>query len=198
MHVCPRFMGDFALIRQLSGGGREKAWQPALAEIEDALVPAFIIEEFDGRYTVFVPSNPRRLLAPSTFSSAHGSILWMSRSPRRCRWSRGGDRALRSLLWPWRKRGKRPQSWRALQLRRELLAFSIHRPTHSLQTQLPLPTPSPTLRILRAGSKLRICLMLNLHATGRVRSPICVSNQFVAEYPLSCGHFAALDPRCWP
>jgi uncharacterized membrane protein len=47
-----------SLTRQLSGE-REKAWQPALAEIEDALVPAFIIEEFDdGRYTVFVPSIP--------------------------------------------------------------------------------------------------------------------------------------------
>ncbi len=34
-------------------------WQPALAEIEDALVPAFIIEELeDGRFTVFVPSVP--------------------------------------------------------------------------------------------------------------------------------------------
>ena len=34
-------------------------WQPALAEIEEALVPAFIIEELeDGRYTVFVPSVP--------------------------------------------------------------------------------------------------------------------------------------------
>jgi hypothetical protein len=33
------------------------AWKPALAEIEEALVPAFIIEELaDGRYTVFVPS----------------------------------------------------------------------------------------------------------------------------------------------
>jgi uncharacterized membrane protein len=31
----------------------------ALVEIEDALVPGFIIEEFeDGRYTVFVPSIP--------------------------------------------------------------------------------------------------------------------------------------------
>ena len=33
-----------------------------LAEIEDALVPAFIIEEFeDGRFTVFVPSVPTPL-----------------------------------------------------------------------------------------------------------------------------------------
>lgn len=48
-----------SLTRQLSGESRDSAWQPALAEIEDALVPAFIIEEFeDGRYTVFVPSIP--------------------------------------------------------------------------------------------------------------------------------------------
>ena len=34
-------------------------WKPALAEIEDALVPAFIVEELDdGRFTVFVPSVP--------------------------------------------------------------------------------------------------------------------------------------------
>ena len=53
----------YALIRSLTqrvaGEGEETTWKPALAEIEDALVPAFIIEEFqDGRYTVFVPSIP--------------------------------------------------------------------------------------------------------------------------------------------
>src|SRR6185295_15595206 len=38
---------------------RESSWTAALIEIEDALVPGFIIEEFeDGRYTVFVPSIP--------------------------------------------------------------------------------------------------------------------------------------------
>lgn len=43
----------------MAGEGSETVWKPALAEIEDALVPAFIIEEFeDGRYTVFVPSIP--------------------------------------------------------------------------------------------------------------------------------------------
>ena len=47
------------LTHQLAGESREQAWKPALAEIEEALVPAFIIEEFeDGRYTVFVPSIP--------------------------------------------------------------------------------------------------------------------------------------------
>ena len=48
-----------SLTRQMSGVSRENTWTAALIEIEDALVPGFIIEEFeDGRYTVFVPSIP--------------------------------------------------------------------------------------------------------------------------------------------
>jgi uncharacterized membrane protein len=51
-----------SLTQQLAGIGEEPTWQPALAEIEEALVPAFIIEELeDGRYTVFVPSVPTPL-----------------------------------------------------------------------------------------------------------------------------------------
>lgn len=48
-----------SMTRQMAGDSRESAWKPALAEIEDALVPAFIVEELaDGRFTVFVPSVP--------------------------------------------------------------------------------------------------------------------------------------------
>ena len=48
-----------SFTQRLAGQGDRHEWQPALAEIEDALVPAFIIEELDdGRYTVFVPSIP--------------------------------------------------------------------------------------------------------------------------------------------
>ena len=51
-----------SLTQQLVGQGQENVWKPAFAEIEDALVPAFIIEEFeDGRFTVFVPSIPTPL-----------------------------------------------------------------------------------------------------------------------------------------
>ena len=51
-----------SLTRQVAGRPDEQAWKPAMAEIEDALVPAFIIEEFDdGRFTVFVPSAPTPL-----------------------------------------------------------------------------------------------------------------------------------------
>jgi len=48
-----------SLTQRLAGEGQENVWKPALVEIEEALVPAFIIEELDdGRFTVFVPSVP--------------------------------------------------------------------------------------------------------------------------------------------
>jgi len=51
-----------SLTQQLAGSREEHVWKPALAEIEEALVPAFVIEEFeDGRSTVFVPSAPTPL-----------------------------------------------------------------------------------------------------------------------------------------
>jgi uncharacterized membrane protein len=51
-----------SLTQRLAGEGDETAWKPALAEIEDALTPAFVIEELDdGRFTVFVPSIPTPL-----------------------------------------------------------------------------------------------------------------------------------------
>jgi uncharacterized membrane protein len=51
-----------SLTQQLAGQGSDEAWMPALIEIEEALVPGFIIEEHDdGQYTVFVPSVPTPL-----------------------------------------------------------------------------------------------------------------------------------------
>ena len=48
-----------SLTQQVAGDNRQNVWKPALVEIDEALIPAFIIEEFeDGRYTVFVPSIP--------------------------------------------------------------------------------------------------------------------------------------------
>jgi uncharacterized membrane protein len=48
------------LTQQLAGDRKEEAsWKPALIEIEDALVPGFVLEELvDGRCTVFIPSVP--------------------------------------------------------------------------------------------------------------------------------------------
>jgi len=61
-HILDRIPG-FSLMRgmtrQLAGQKGEQSFQPALVEIEDALVPAFIIEKHaDGQFTVFVSSSP--------------------------------------------------------------------------------------------------------------------------------------------
>jgi uncharacterized membrane protein len=51
-----------SLTQQVAGENRETAWKPALVDFDEALVPAFIIEETaDGRFTVFVPSIPTPL-----------------------------------------------------------------------------------------------------------------------------------------
>ena len=51
-----------SLTRQVAGVSYGNVWKPCLAEIEEALVPAFIIEELDdGGFTVFVPSVPTPL-----------------------------------------------------------------------------------------------------------------------------------------
>jgi hypothetical protein len=48
-----------SLTQQMAWASSENLWKPALAEIEDALALAFIIEELeDGRFTVFVSSVP--------------------------------------------------------------------------------------------------------------------------------------------
>lgn len=47
------------LTARLTGREQDESWAPALVDIEDALVPAFVIEELeDGACTVFVPSVP--------------------------------------------------------------------------------------------------------------------------------------------
>jgi uncharacterized membrane protein len=48
-----------SLTQRVAGASKDETWKPALAVIEEALVPAFIIEELSGgRFTVFVPSTP--------------------------------------------------------------------------------------------------------------------------------------------
>jgi uncharacterized membrane protein len=47
------------LTARVTGRAEDDTFAPALVEIEEALVPAFIVEELeDGRFTVFVPSVP--------------------------------------------------------------------------------------------------------------------------------------------
>jgi uncharacterized membrane protein len=55
----PGFSLVRSMTRQLAGAKDEQSFQPALVEIEEALVPAFIIEKHaDGQFTVFVSSSP--------------------------------------------------------------------------------------------------------------------------------------------
>jgi uncharacterized membrane protein len=60
--VLQRFPGYTmfrTLARRVAGEEEGLQFAPALAEIEDALVPAFIVEQHaDGRITVFVPAVP--------------------------------------------------------------------------------------------------------------------------------------------
>ncbi len=62
-HYLLERIPGYSLLRGLTGRitGREEdaAFAPALVEIEEGLVPAFVVEEHpDGSYTVFVPSSP--------------------------------------------------------------------------------------------------------------------------------------------
>ncbi|MCG3149094.1 MAG: hypothetical protein PCFJNLEI_02553 [Verrucomicrobiae bacterium] len=61
-HILDRVPGYSLLrgmTRQFAGQSEEQPFRPALIELEDALVPAFIVEKHaDGRYTVFVSSSP--------------------------------------------------------------------------------------------------------------------------------------------
>ena len=56
----PGYAAFRSLTQQLVGHTEERSWKPALVEIEDALVPGFIVEEMpeDDRCTVFIPSVP--------------------------------------------------------------------------------------------------------------------------------------------
>jgi uncharacterized membrane protein len=61
-----------SMTRQLAGGSGETSWKAALVEIEDALVPALIIEELDdGSFTVFVPSVPTPMAGAVYILAAH-------------------------------------------------------------------------------------------------------------------------------
>ena len=55
----PGFSIMRSMVRQMAGDVTEQSFKPALVEIEDALVPAFIVERHeDGSLTVFVSSSP--------------------------------------------------------------------------------------------------------------------------------------------
>jgi hypothetical protein len=55
------------VAEQIGDLQNDHGFKPALAELNDALAPCFVVEEHaDGRYTIFVPSSP---------SPAAGSVM---------------------------------------------------------------------------------------------------------------------------
>ena len=59
MEKLPGYTLLRGLAGRLAGRADEPGFAPALAEIEEALVPALIVEKLeDGSYTVLVPSVP--------------------------------------------------------------------------------------------------------------------------------------------
>ena len=99
-----------SLTHRLAGDGEENTWKPALAEIEDALVPAFIIEELDdGRFTIFVPSVPTPLAgAVYVLARARVHILdipFTQAVSSISRWGAGSKDLVAAMLVPGRRMG---------------------------------------------------------------------------------------------
>jgi uncharacterized membrane protein len=114
----PGYMLVRSLTAQLLGDDREKAWKPALAEIENGLVPAFIIEEVDDRrFTVFVPSVPPPLdgsiyiLREDRVHPLHVSFAQILKTLSRCG---SGSRNLVAAM----EAPKQPQPQRRVEKRR--------------------------------------------------------------------------------
>ncbi len=79
------------LAKRLAGKSEEQTLQPALVELEDALVPALIVEELDdGSYTVLVPSAPTPMAGSVYILPRDGCTRSTSPSPRPSACSRNG------------------------------------------------------------------------------------------------------------
>ena len=90
-NTCPVTRCCAAMTRQLTGKDEEQIFQPALVEIENALVPAFIVEKHaDGQFTVFVSSSPTPMAGATTFCRPNACIPWTCRWPKRWSASRNG------------------------------------------------------------------------------------------------------------
>ena len=72
LHKIPGYTLFRSMTKQFAGDSGETSWKAALVEIEDALVPALIIEELDdGSFTVFVPSVPTPMAGAVYILAAH-------------------------------------------------------------------------------------------------------------------------------
>jgi uncharacterized membrane protein len=92
-------------LTQQFAGKTDESWQPALVEIEEALVPAFIIERRPEDFTVFVPSAPTPMVGAIYILQArrvHPLDVPLTQALKMItRWGSGGD----ELMAAFRKGG---------------------------------------------------------------------------------------------
>jgi uncharacterized membrane protein len=91
-----------AVVRRVSGSSDGDAFQPVLVEIEEALTPAFIVEEIDGdRFVVLVPSVPTPA-AGSLFILPRERVHWVDASMTEAiavitRWGAGTGKLVKAM-----------------------------------------------------------------------------------------------------
>jgi uncharacterized membrane protein len=90
------------ITRRVSGQSDDAMFQPVLVEIEDALTPAFIVEELDdGRYVVLVPSVPTPA-AGSLYILPRERVHWVDASVAEAisvvtRWGSGTGKLVKAM-----------------------------------------------------------------------------------------------------
>lgn len=98
----PGFAVLRGIVRRVSGTARDDTFQPVLVEIEDALTPAFIVEELEGdRFVVLVPSVPTPA-AGSIYILPRERVHWIDASVTEVvgvitKWGSGTGRLVKAM-----------------------------------------------------------------------------------------------------
>jgi len=89
-------------MRRVSGSAEDAQFQPVLVEIEEALTPAFIVEEIDDdRFVVLVPSVPTPA-AGSLYILPRQRVHWVDAPATKAvavitRWGTGTSKLLKAM-----------------------------------------------------------------------------------------------------
>lgn len=102
LEKIPGFSLLRGVARRISGRSDDAMFQPVLVEIEDALTPAFIVEELeDSRYVVLVPSVPTPA-AGQLFILPRERVHWVDASAAEAvsaitRWGSGTGKLVKAM-----------------------------------------------------------------------------------------------------
>ena len=98
----PGFTMLRSVVRRVSGSSEDAQFQPVLVEIEEALTPAFIVEELDAdRFVVLVPSVPTPA-AGSLYILPRERVHWVDASMTEVvavitRWGAGTGKLVKAM-----------------------------------------------------------------------------------------------------